>query len=83
MQEYRADFMGEEEAKELPNAREFFERQKKELAEAFEARMDDAAAGAEAKGYTLINRRKLGRNDPCPCNSGLKFKKCCINKANR
>jgi SEC-C motif-containing protein len=20
---------------------------------------------------------KLGRNDPCPCNSGLKFKKCC------
>jgi len=21
--------------------------------------------------------RKLGRNDPCPCNSGKKFKKCC------
>jgi len=21
--------------------------------------------------------QKLGRNDPCPCNSGLKFKKCC------
>ncbi len=21
-------------------------------------------------------RRKLGRNDPCPCNSGLKYKKC-------
>lgn len=20
---------------------------------------------------------KLGRNDPCPCNSGLKFKRCC------
>ncbi|AYC33838.1 YchJ family protein [Pseudomonas cavernae] len=20
---------------------------------------------------------KAGRNDPCPCNSGLKFKKCC------
>jgi SEC-C motif domain protein len=20
---------------------------------------------------------KLGRNDPCPCSSGLKFKKCC------
>jgi len=20
---------------------------------------------------------KLGRNDPCPCGSGLKFKKCC------
>ena len=21
----------------------------------------------------------LGRNDPCPCQSGKKFKKCCIN----
>ncbi len=24
---------------------------------------------------------KVGRNDPCPCGSGKKFKKCCINKA--
>jgi hypothetical protein len=24
--------------------------------------------------------KKIGRNDPCPCNSGKKFKKCCINK---
>lgn len=23
---------------------------------------------------------KIGRNDPCPCGSGLKYKKCCINK---
>jgi hypothetical protein len=23
------------------------------------------------------NRPKLGRNDPCPCGSGKKFKKCC------
>ena len=21
--------------------------------------------------------RKIGRNDPCPCNSGYKYKKCC------
>ncbi|MCW8206084.1 hypothetical protein D8B24_03200 [Verminephrobacter aporrectodeae subsp. tuberculatae] len=21
-------------------------------------------------------RAKVGRNEPCPCNSGLKFKKC-------
>jgi len=20
---------------------------------------------------------KIGRNDPCPCGSGLKYKKCC------
>ena len=23
---------------------------------------------------------KLGRNDPCPCNSGKKYKKCCIDQ---
>ncbi len=24
---------------------------------------------------------KTGRNDPCPCGSGKKFKQCCLNKA--
>jgi len=24
---------------------------------------------------------KVGRNDPCPCGSGKKYKKCCLNKA--
>jgi len=24
---------------------------------------------------------KLGRNDPCPCGSGLKYKKCCLGKS--
>ena len=28
----------------------------------------------------LVRRVKIGRNDPCPCNSGRKFKKCCIHK---
>ncbi len=23
---------------------------------------------------------KVGRNDPCPCGSGLKYKKCCLNR---
>ena len=25
-------------------------------------------------------RRRPGRNDPCPCGSGKKFKKCCLVK---
>jgi hypothetical protein len=25
--------------------------------------------------------RNIGRNDPCPCGSGKKFKKCCLNAA--
>jgi preprotein translocase subunit SecA len=38
-----------------------------------------AAAGAEveAKGETVRRERpKVGRNDPCPCGSGKKYKKC-------
>ena len=27
-------------------------------------------------------RNKIGRNDSCPCGSGKKYKKCCINKTN-
>jgi hypothetical protein len=26
----------------------------------------------------LVSSRKVGRNDPCPCGSGKKFKKCCL-----
>ncbi len=30
---------------------------------------------------TLKNKtNKIGRNDPCPCGSGLKYKKCCLLK---
>ena len=24
--------------------------------------------------------KKIGRNDPCPCGSGKKYKKCCLGK---
>lgn len=26
---------------------------------------------------TVFKDKKIGRNDPCPCGSGLKYKKCC------
>ncbi len=26
---------------------------------------------------TKISEEKVGRNDPCPCGSGKKYKKCC------
>lgn len=28
---------------------------------------------------SITGKIKLGRNDPCPCGSGLKYKKCCLN----
>lgn len=27
-----------------------------------------------------MEKEKIGRNDPCPCNSGKKYKKCCLTK---
>ncbi len=30
-----------------------------------------------AKIQPVKNAEKVGRNDPCPCGSGLKYKKCC------
>ncbi len=32
------------------------------------------------KGVNLMKIGKVGRNDPCPCGSGLKYKKCCFGK---
>jgi hypothetical protein len=32
---------------------------------------------AKADVIDLATRKKVGRNDPCPCGSGKKFKKCC------
>lgn len=29
---------------------------------------------------TVRNENKVGRNDPCPCGSGRKYKQCCLNK---
>lgn len=31
--------------------------------------------------YQAKKKQKLGRNSPCPCGSGLKYKKCCLKKA--
>jgi preprotein translocase subunit SecA len=35
-----------------------------------------AAAGAATATSTATVNRKVGRNDPCPCGSGKKYKKC-------
>ena len=32
-----------------------------------------------AAGAPFGSARKSGRNDPCPCGSGRKYKRCCLN----
>ena len=41
--------------------------------------VDRALAPNEERwiGTTLIKGKKIGPNDPCPCGSGKKYKKCC------
>jgi len=48
------------------------------VAGALASSYQDRAAG---KGETIRSpASKLGRNDPCPCGSGLKYKKCCMGR---
>ncbi len=38
---------------------------------------DPDHAHLEHPGTFMREGPKVGRNDPCPCHSGKKFKKCC------
>ena len=39
--------------------------------------MGDGMAPEDSEEVHMYNGVKVGRNDPCPCGSGKKFKKCC------
>ena len=43
-------------------------------------RMLGKRPATEQAGPSLIKQGKAGRNDPCPCGSGKKYKKCCLLK---
>ena len=40
----------------------------------------DSRPGKVGKVKTITRGKKVGRNDPCPCGSGKKYKKCCYPK---
>lgn len=46
--------------------------------------LDEAERKDIRKAYnktrTVVKGPKVGRNDPCPCGSGKKYKHCCMNK---
>ena len=54
-------------------------RQMKKWMKAHEAELKaEANGGTVAKVETVVHEGpKIGRNDPCPCGSGKKYKKCC------
>ena len=51
-----------------------FERRKKRELE--QARLAGATNGNKPQ-QVVRGAAKVGRNDPCPCGSGKKYKKCC------
>jgi hypothetical protein len=46
---------------------------------AAEESTETGTAAVEATS-TVTSAAKVGRNDACPCGSGKKFKKCCVNE---
>ncbi len=41
------------------------------------ATSSSSSEDSNAKQVTIRKEKKVGPNDPCPCGSGLKYKKCC------
>ncbi len=39
--------------------------------------IEPAGDGTMSTNRTVVKKNKIGRNDPCPCGSGKKYKKCC------
>ena len=50
---------------------------KKGVQEVIDYKIDQAIAKAKESARSAV---KTGRNDACPCGSGLKFKQCCLRR---
>ena len=52
------------------------------VAEALKEKKNPNRATIVCRGRTYIApiETRIGRNDPCPCGSGRKYKKCCMGK---
>lgn len=45
------------------------------------SRTDDYSTNTQQPSQsTAVSQKRAGRNDPCPCGSGKKYKNCCMNK---
>jgi hypothetical protein len=42
------------------------------------AKSEGTSASTRLAGADVRQRFKIGRNEPCPCGSGKKYKKCCL-----
>lgn len=56
------------------------ERARKEIETIEEKQKSPLDLWGEDSSPYVREEPKIGRNDPCPCGSGKKYKKCCMRK---
>ena len=69
-------FIREDTVRRMYQARINIPQQRKEVAEPKETNLEQAKAAGGPSGPKRV-QKQVGRNDPCPCGSGKKYKQCC------
>ena len=69
-------FIREDTVRRMYQARINIPQQRKEVAEPKETNLEQAKAAGGSSGPKRV-QKQVGRNDPCPCGSGKKYKNCC------
>ena len=59
---------------------EIFEKYEKPHLKPLPKEPFDLKGSEDSKVYSFNTKKKVGRNEPCPCGSGKKYKKCCLGK---
>jgi len=67
----------EAEAEALVESEEAAERARAERFRGYKEAEKSNASASEEQKPALAGPKKIGRNEPCPCGSGKKYKKCC------
>ncbi|MEW6236410.1 MAG: SEC-C metal-binding domain-containing protein [Candidatus Omnitrophota bacterium] len=63
---------------ELANLEQIREQRKQERMQNFQRKISPSVASEpKSVAFDRLPKEKVGRNDPCPCGSGKKYKKCC------
>ena len=89
---YHVSIVTPEQQQAMDNAQQANETQKQKLEKTIEQQRsqlsdhlqnaqashgDEVSAAESKKKPVTADGRKVGRNDPCPCGSGKKYKNCC------
>ena len=70
----------EDTVRRMYQARISVPQERKQVAEVKETNLTQAQAAGGPAGTRKV-QKKVGRNDPCPCGSGKKYKNCCGKEA--